>query len=405
MRGGLTIALALVALAPAAGAQVNLKNGNFYTTYTDLAVDSFAIERTFNSKDVGSTLFGFGWSFKYATRLVPLGDGGAVLRYFGGGAKTFFTPPFVDEPRIGDAIRRIVEGRRKGGWEVSPDSMAAVRVSLRNDLELRSTWWQRVADSGHVEPAQYPVGSRWTASGGSETLRRTASGYTVENSLNGTLEFDDAGRLLAVTEENGRTQIGYDARGRIASLRAPNGAEFRFTLDDRGFVQRIDGTARSGQTYQATYVVDERTDLRDMVDWMGERFRYTLDRAHNLTRVDFADGTSTSITYDPSSFYATKVTNRDGSSAEYEYYGGDDLYGTRVTRRAGTAVRDRSHYQWEIATTEDGRRYTARYLFERNDTLTETFYDASGARVKVRSRTPSGETITEYGKDGQPIRK
>jgi YD repeat-containing protein len=311
----------------------------------------------------------------------------------------------VDEPRIGDAVRQIIEGRRKQGWTSSPDSMATFRVALRQNLELRSKWWDDLRKSGHVELARYPVGSRWKSASSPSVLERTATGYHLVGNSLGSLDFDEAGRLTGIRDTKGKTAIAYDEKGRIASLRAPNGVEFRFSLNSSGFVQRIDARGKDGKTYAATYVFDDRNDLREMVDQAGDKSRYAYDDAHNLTRIDYMDGTSRLISYDPSSYFTTKSTNRDGSWTEYEYYGTTDVYGTRLVQRDSVTVKRRAHYEWEIRTAEDGRRYTWRILTDENGTLTETFYDDAGRRTKVRQKTAAGETITLYDKDGRVIRK
>ena len=57
------LVLCLFSLASIAG--VNLKNGNFYITYTDIIVpgggNDLVIERTYNSKSPGKGWFGYGW--------------------------------------------------------------------------------------------------------------------------------------------------------------------------------------------------------------------------------------------------------------------------------------------------------------------------------------------------------
>ena len=57
------IALSMFPLVAFGG--VNLKNGNFYITYTDIVVPGgdhdLAITRTYNSKSNDNGWFGFGW--------------------------------------------------------------------------------------------------------------------------------------------------------------------------------------------------------------------------------------------------------------------------------------------------------------------------------------------------------
>jgi hypothetical protein len=64
-------ALLMVSVAQAG---VNLKNGNFYVSYTDIVVPGggkkLEITRTYNSKATEVGWFGFGWGSLYETKLV-----------------------------------------------------------------------------------------------------------------------------------------------------------------------------------------------------------------------------------------------------------------------------------------------------------------------------------------------
>ena len=77
-------------------AGVNLKNGNFYISYTDIIVPgggkNLKISRTYNSKSVAKGWFGFGWGSNFETKLWVSADGSVIVRENGSGAVTRFTP-------------------------------------------------------------------------------------------------------------------------------------------------------------------------------------------------------------------------------------------------------------------------------------------------------------------------
>ncbi len=92
----ITLALVVILMTSMASAGVNLKNGNFYISYTDIVVPGgskkLEITRTYNSKSTEVGWFGFGWGSEYETRLEFSADGSVVIHEHGSGAKTRFTP-------------------------------------------------------------------------------------------------------------------------------------------------------------------------------------------------------------------------------------------------------------------------------------------------------------------------
>ena len=90
------LGIAIIVFAPTIFAGVNLKNLNFYVSYTDMIIidgsQDIDIERTYNSKSIYSGLFGFGWGSDYETYLAFSPDGRIIVHENGGGALTAFNP-------------------------------------------------------------------------------------------------------------------------------------------------------------------------------------------------------------------------------------------------------------------------------------------------------------------------
>ncbi len=86
--------LLLGVFALSANAGVNLKNGNFYISYTDIIVPGggkkLEITRTYNSKSTSVGWFGFGWGNVYETSLIPSPDGCVVVSEYGSGGRQDF---------------------------------------------------------------------------------------------------------------------------------------------------------------------------------------------------------------------------------------------------------------------------------------------------------------------------
>ncbi len=98
----LSLALVTLLLSSFANAGVNLKNGNFYISYTDIVVPGggkkLEITRTYNSKATEIGWFGFGWGSEFETRLEVSADGSVVIHEHGTGAKSRFTPKTQIDP-------------------------------------------------------------------------------------------------------------------------------------------------------------------------------------------------------------------------------------------------------------------------------------------------------------------
>ena len=105
----------MLTLALGAYAGVNLKNGNFFISYTDVIVSGagkpLEITRTYNSKSTEMGWFGFGWGSEFETHLKISADGSVIVQENGAGALTRFTPKRkVDAKK---AAQRIVNAMKK----------------------------------------------------------------------------------------------------------------------------------------------------------------------------------------------------------------------------------------------------------------------------------------------------
>ncbi len=108
-----TMAVSIASVSAFGG--VNLKNGNFYISYTDMVVHGVGpkleMTRTYNSKSTSVGWFGFGWGNVFETKLVPSADGCVVVHEHGAGGKTRFCPKNTVDADA--AAQKIVEAMRK----------------------------------------------------------------------------------------------------------------------------------------------------------------------------------------------------------------------------------------------------------------------------------------------------
>ena len=135
------IVLLLAIFAFNANAGVNLKNGNFYISYTDIVVPGsgkqLEITRTYNSKSTNVGWFGFGWGNLYETKLSPSPDGCVVIREHGSGGKTRFCPKNSVDPIA--ASNKIIEAMRKKS-PMTASTAKTLLERLKNNADLRHAY-------------------------------------------------------------------------------------------------------------------------------------------------------------------------------------------------------------------------------------------------------------------------
>ena len=88
---------------------VNLKNGNWHISYSDILVpgagEDLEIIRNYNSKAIDVGWFGLGWGSTYETYLVPSADGSVIIQENGVGALTRFRSKNIDRSKRSSSKR------------------------------------------------------------------------------------------------------------------------------------------------------------------------------------------------------------------------------------------------------------------------------------------------------------
>jgi len=120
------------------GTAINYKNGNFFTSFTDLVVpggeQDLEITRTYNSKSTYEGWFGFGYGSMYETNLKTSADGSVTIYENGAGATTRFVPK--DAVNVEAASLRIVEAMKKKET-MSESAVKTLVERLKNSAEDR----------------------------------------------------------------------------------------------------------------------------------------------------------------------------------------------------------------------------------------------------------------------------
>lgn len=394
-------ALVLSALLPAAVlGGVNLKNGNFYISYTDIIVpggdQDLEVSRTYNSKSTENGWFGFGWGSVYETNLVVSADGSVTIKENGSGALTRFVPK--EAINVGQASQRIVEAMKKK----EPMSEAAVKAlitRLNNDAELRQIYSKKY----NVE-TNLPDGTvLYSNDRGIQTLNKEKDGYKRIGSDGRQDFFNTQGKLVKVVDKNSYT-INFEYKGNaLSSIKDSQAKQLFFDWYPDG---KIKSTWSAGDK-KASYSYDTRGNLVVSTDIAGNTYKYDYDANHNMTSISYADNTKMQVKYDKNSF-ATDVIERSGESTKYKYENNpknpEFHYWTTVSKKSADGPESVSKYEYEIKTKPDGQQYTYRIATDIDGLKTETIYSEC-CSLPLKITRGKDVTTFEYNAKGLLTKK
>lgn len=396
---GFSLALVAIFMASVASAGVNLKNGNFYISYTDIVVPGggkkLEITRTYNSKSTEVGWFGFGWGSEFETRLEVSADGAIVIHEHGSGAKTRFTPR-TPVDAVAASTKIVNEMKKKTALTEKAASELIQR--LANNAELRHTY----AVNFGVQATVAPGSVLYTSDRGPQELFVTKEGYRRAHTDGRSDFFNQAGQLVKVEDKSGYF-IGFTYKdGKLDSLKDSQAKQIFFAWYPDGLVKEI----WSAGDKKASYKYSE-SDLVYSKDVGDNAYEYGYDKSHNLNSIAYADKTKLKIVYDLKTFFVTEVHDRNGEATKYQYGANpknpDDHYWTIVTRPGFDGKPVANRYEYEIKSTADGSRYTYRILTDINGIKTDTIFGEHSLPLKIAR----GNHVTnfEYNSNGLLTKK
>lgn len=391
----LTLLLPMVAFGG-----VNLKNGNFYITYTDIIVPGgdhdLEVTRTYNSKSTDNGWFGYGWGSLYETKLMVSADGSVVVMENGSGAQTRFVPK--EAINVESASKKIVDAMKKKD-PMSDVAVQALLKRLNNDAELRQYYSKKY----NVETT-LPEGTiLYSNDRGIQTISKEKAGYKRVNSDGKTDYFDNAGKLTKISDKNGYS-ILFEYKGEtLTSIKDTQSKQILLEWYPDG---KIKGASYTGDK-KTSYAYDTNGNLTTSTDVLQNTYKYQYDGNHNLTSISYADTSKMVIKYDKNSF-ATEVVERNGESTKYKYENNpknpDFHYWTTVTKKALDAPETNSRYEYEIKAKPDGQQYTYRIATDVDGVKTETIYSEC-CSLPLKITRGKDVTTFEYNAKGLLTKK
>ena len=397
----LFIVFTLVAATFSIQAGVNLKNGNFYVSYTDIDVPGgkpdLQIKRTYNSRSIGKGWFGFGWASEFETYLKTSADGSIVVHEHGLGARTRFTPKRSINPQASvDKIVSAIKKKRR----ISATEIKRLEKKLLNNQELR-----------HAYSVQYGVGAKVAAGttlysgdrGGRQSLKIMRDGYKRINADGDFDIFDKDGKLVKRARKNGyEAEIKYK-NNKVASIKDTFGRQIYFEWYGSGYVKSVWSAGDKKVIYQY-----KGEDLVEAKDIQNNKYAYSYDRNHNMTKITYADGRYKAISYSPKNYYVSSVREKNGDMTKYNYEvdprNPELHYWVEVTKNGFDGKPYTNKFEYERRRRSDGSIYNHRIVTILNGVKTETVYSEC---CSLPLKIARGRDITnfEYNSDGLLIKK
>jgi len=380
-------------------AGVNLKNGNFYLSYTDIVVPGsgkkLELTRTYNSKSTDVGWFGFGWGSEFETKLELSADGSVVIHEHGSGAKTRFTPKTPIDGVL--AATKIVNELKKK-TSLSEKSASDLITKLANNSELRHNY----AVNAGIQETLAPGTVLYSDDRGPQELHATPEGFRRSHSDGRNDFFNKQGQLTKVTDKAGYF-IGLTYKnGVLESIKDSHAKQIFFSWNTDGLVKEV----WSAGDKKASYRYDDN-DLIYSKDVGDNVYQYAYDKSHNLSKIGYADKTELKITYDTKTFFVTEVTDRNGENTKYQYGSNssnpENHYWTIVTKIGFDGKPVNNRYEYEIKTTSDGTRYTYKVITEISDVKTITIYNEQSLPLKIARN--NHVTNFEYNREGLLTKK
>jgi hypothetical protein len=378
-------------------AGVNIKNGNFYVSYTDLMLKKYKsafkdITRTYNSKSTEIGLFGYGWGTKFETSFTLYLDGTLQVKEYGAGGKTIYSSNFISSDLTQLMIDDLIEiMQTEGDLELDPTSITNQIKKLKNNIEYRLQTWDNYVEKGLLEnPTDFPLGSEWESfTRGNQKITLTAEGFVRDQKNKNEREiFNLDGNLIRYDLGNGEFTILEYTNKILSKMITGDGTIVKFETNENGYVTNI--SIKDGKKDKVAKFKYKNNTLNYCLDTAFNQYKFEYDEKKNLTKIVYNPVRFESekednmlIAYHPKTSYTKSVTSRDGSVVAYEYptffkedgTKDDFHYATKVTKTGYNGNLITNTYEYFIGTKENGGTYSKKIISTINGIKTATEYD------------------------------
>ncbi len=386
-------------------AGVNLKNGNFFISYTFIEATgkgkALDFTATYNSKSTDSGYLGDGWGTPMETKVRANADQSVMIKENGAGGWTLFYDKAGPnrQAAIGSA-KKLVRAMMKKNKSLRKQQAKDLFKKLVLDQEYR----QRVYDDLglQVEVADGKV--FYSSLRGPQTLKKISSGWLREFGNGDKEYFNQAGHLVKMQRKFGHT-ITYERNKNNQIVKSVDsfGKQVSFTWTPENYIQTLK-TNEKGKLVKFDY---KGSQLVRVADELNNVYTFDYDSSSNLKKIGYVDPalkgkkkkSFMEISYYSNNFRTKSVKDRDGDVTKYSYKfdkkNPDMNYTTEVTKKNYLGKWVTNVYKYELKRRADGSQYTALIDTKINNIRSISYYLPNTLPEKI----VRGERTTQFTYD------
>ncbi|ANE45480.1 hypothetical protein SY83_03140 [Paenibacillus swuensis] len=425
----------------------NLGTGNNVIQYTDYSLDGrgeFGIDftRTYNSKSIEKSVFGYGWTFTGNESIIDANRDGIVLFTDSDGTSFEFKYDSPTDKYISPPGKYLTLSKVTGGYEIKDKqgiitrfdsvgyddtvNITKARIAYEQDLHGNQIKYNYDANNGRLISISDPSGRLISFTYDSNGL----VDYSLLEGQKTDYTYDSEGKLTAVDKYSeptkySRSTFEYNADKRIKAVIDPNGrrTDYTYNQDVLHKVQEPvddplgnDLSSRVGTVYSynllgyeatvtdtlnqtTTYSLTVNYMPRTVTDANNKAWIYTYDENYNVLESLDPNAGLTVNTYDNMGNLLT-TTDPENHKTTYTYNNLNKVL--TITDPENKVITNTYYLHGKLWTTKNAKNEIKEYFYNGNgnissvknsDGTTETYsYDPKGNHVNY-AQDATGNTI------------
>ncbi|MBE8221281.1 MAG: hypothetical protein HAW60_00970 [Bdellovibrionales bacterium] len=366
-------------------AVVDMRTANFSKSFLDIHVKGngldLSIKRTYNSRSVFNSIFGYGWCSDYETTLAINSDSSILVTECGGGLESLYKNSFFKQKDILKVNDQIVKEVKNRNPDLSSKYLSDLRTKLKTNSFLREEFAKNLNIKGQaVSSSKYIIDGRKN-----EYVIKKNNLFTryLKNGIK--QEFNLKGQLVRTVDKN-KYLLNIKRKNNLISEVSDNNGRRLLFYYNKNLKKVIKLKGSNGETSSYSY---RGNDLIKSTNSSSVSLSYKYDSQHNLTRITYPNKTFVSVSYNLSKDWATSFINKKKCKETYNY-GEDkknplDHYWSQVIKKCKNKITHQAKYEFFHKTRKNGSRYLYRSRFKVNALYTEiTYHSKFGRPVKIQ---------------------
>lgn len=399
--------LNLILAIPTFAGTINLQNGNYTITFSDMIFPykngELELSRIYNSGSSHKGFFGYGFGSRFEHKIVQNPDGSIILENYGSGATQVFTNDNYQQSQISSVVDQIIQ------------KLPGTERGEKTKEELISNYHhrQRLATKFKIPIPEVPIETKFSSFDiGQEWLKKTKDGWEIDRHDGSKLFFDKDGKIVKEFIK-GKYQIvyNYNEKKRLDNIVDESGkALITFTYNTDGLVTQVRYLEKAwvSQYKYKFHLLTETTDAAN------NTYQYSYDKRDNLSKILTKDGSTEEIEYDARfrdraakyksiddvlTTYNFTSLNQENPDQHFTLDISKKFVGARAPSSDNSAPFHTSKYTFFFKIYPDGRKYLNWHEISEYGETTKTEYgDPFGLPVAITKNDK--KTQFEYYQNG-----